>query len=138
MLPAACKGLSSLWLHRWPSAACNTCCCSSGHIPHPPCPPATILSPLQVLPPPMLMWKWGWTKSAETWNGRIAMLALVLILLLEATTGQGVVARLLEVHGLTAASTAVSAVGDAVEAVNSGAAEAVSNAVEAMTDAMGM
>jgi ferrochelatase len=92
----------------------------------------------KVLPPPMLMWKWGWTKSAETWNGRIAMLALVLILLLEATTGQGVVARLLEVHGLTAASNAVNVVGGAVEAVNSGAAEAVSNAVEAVTDAMGM
>lgn len=100
--------------------------------PHPPRPLP------QVLPPPTRMWKWGWTKSAETWNGRIAMLALVLILLLEATTGQGVVARLLQVHGLTAASNAVSAVGGAVEAVNSGAAEAVSNAVEAVTDAMGM
>ena len=76
----------------------------------------------------MLMWKWGWTKSAETWNGRIAMLALVLILLLETTTGQGVVARLLEVHGM-------SAVGDAVEAVNAGAAGAVSSAVDAMSDA---
>ncbi len=54
----------------------------------------------KVLPPPFLAWKWGWTRSAETWNGRIAMLALVLILLLEATTGQGVVMRLMEVHGL--------------------------------------
>jgi ferrochelatase len=33
-------------------------------------------------------WSWGWTKSAETWNGRIAMVAIVVILLLEATTGQ--------------------------------------------------
>ncbi|KAL4447852.1 hypothetical protein ABPG75_005071 [Micractinium tetrahymenae] len=54
----------------------------------------------KVLPPPFLAWKWGWTRSAETWNGRIAMLALVLILLLEATTGQGVVMHLMEVHGL--------------------------------------
>lgn len=90
----------------------------------------------KVLPPPMLMWRWGWTKSAETWNGRIAMLALVLILLLEATTGQGVVTRLLQVHGLTAASNAVSVVGGAVEAVNSGAVDAVSSAVEAVGDAM--
>ncbi|PSC69391.1 ferrochelatase-chloroplastic [Micractinium conductrix] len=54
----------------------------------------------KVLPPPFLVWKWGWTRSAETWNGRIAMLALVCILLLEATTGRGVVMSLLEVHGL--------------------------------------
>ena len=26
----------------------------------------------RVLPPPVRMWEWGWTKSAETWNGRIA------------------------------------------------------------------
>ena len=25
----------------------------------------------RVLPPPVRMWQWGWTKSAETWNGRI-------------------------------------------------------------------
>lgn len=50
----------------------------------------------KVLPPPFLVWKWGFTRSAETWNGRLAMLALVLILLLEATTGQGVVMRLME------------------------------------------
>lgn len=80
------------------------------HHPHPPCPlpPAGEVEALletydrdrKVLPPPFLAWKWGWTRSAETWNGRIAMLALVLILLLEATTGQGVVMRLMEVHGL--------------------------------------
>lgn len=44
----------------------------------------------RVLPPPVVPWKWGWTKSAETWNGRIAMLAIVVILLLEVTTGHGV------------------------------------------------
>ena len=54
----------------------------------------------KALPPPVLVWKWGWTKSAETWNGRIAMLALVLILLLEATTGRGVITNLLQVHHL--------------------------------------
>ncbi len=26
----------------------------------------------RVLPAPVRMWQWGWTKSAETWNGRIA------------------------------------------------------------------
>ena len=26
----------------------------------------------RVLPPPVRLWEWGWTKSAETWNGRIA------------------------------------------------------------------
>ena len=26
----------------------------------------------RVLPPPIEMWQWGWTKSAEVWNGRIA------------------------------------------------------------------
>jgi len=36
----------------------------------------------RVLPPPVLIWKWGWTKSAETWNGRIAMLAIVVVRLL--------------------------------------------------------
>ncbi|KAI3425091.1 hypothetical protein D9Q98_008469 [Chlorella vulgaris] len=56
----------------------------------------------KALPTPVLMWRWGWTKSAETWNGRIAMLALVLILLLEATTGRGVLTltRMLEMHHL--------------------------------------
>ena len=48
----------------------------------------------RVLPPPVLIWKWGWTKSAETWNGRIAMLAIVVVLVLEVVTGQGVLSRL--------------------------------------------
>lgn len=42
------------------------------------------------LPPPVALWEWGWTKSAETWNGRVAMLAVIGLLLWEVTTGQGV------------------------------------------------
>ena len=49
----------------------------------------------KVLPPPVLVWQWGWTRSAETWNGRIAMLSIIIILLLEITTGQGVLSSLL-------------------------------------------
>lgn len=41
------------------------------------------------LPPPVTMWEWGWTKSAETWNGRAAMLAVFVLLVLEVTTGEG-------------------------------------------------
>ncbi|ESW09806.1 hypothetical protein PHAVU_009G157600 [Phaseolus vulgaris] len=41
------------------------------------------------LPPPVIVWEWGWTKSAETWNGRVAMLAVLLILFLEVTTDKG-------------------------------------------------
>ncbi|GKV18891.1 hypothetical protein SLEP1_g29212 [Rubroshorea leprosula] len=41
------------------------------------------------LPPPVIVWEWGWTKSAETWNGRAAMLAVLMLLLLEITTGEG-------------------------------------------------
>ncbi|KAL2342857.1 hypothetical protein Fmac_004142 [Flemingia macrophylla] len=41
------------------------------------------------LPPPVIVWEWGWTRSAETWNGRAAMLAVLLLLFLEVTTGEG-------------------------------------------------
>lgn len=41
------------------------------------------------LPPPVVVWQWGWTKSAETWNGRAAMLAVFVLLVLEVTTGEG-------------------------------------------------
>ena len=41
------------------------------------------------LPPPEPVWEWGWTKSAETWNGRAAMLAVLALLVLEVTTGEG-------------------------------------------------
>ncbi|GMP46503.1 hypothetical protein CsSME_00014627 [Camellia sinensis var. sinensis] len=33
------------------------------------------------LPPPVTVWEWGWTKSAETWNGRSAMLAVLVLLI---------------------------------------------------------
>lgn len=42
------------------------------------------------LPPPVPVWEWGWTKSAETWNGRAGMLAVLALLLLEVSTGQGI------------------------------------------------
>ncbi|MEW5313418.1 MAG: hypothetical protein WDW38_004989 [Sanguina aurantia] len=43
------------------------------------------------LPSPVVMWEVGWTKSAETWNGRIAMVAILMIVILECATGQSVV-----------------------------------------------
>ena len=44
------------------------------------------------LPTPegIVAWRPGWTVSSETWNGRIAMLALMIILVLEAATGRSV------------------------------------------------
>lgn len=50
---------------------------------------ATYDSQRRELPPPVTMWEWGWTRSAETWNGRAAMLAVLVILVLEVTTGEG-------------------------------------------------
>lgn len=50
---------------------------------------ATYDSQRRELPPPVTLWEWGWTKSAETWNGRVAMLAVLVLLFLEVTTGQG-------------------------------------------------
>jgi len=50
----------------------------------------------RVLPMPLTQWKWGWTQSAETWNGRIAMIAIVVVLILEVVTGQGVLSGRLE------------------------------------------
>eukprot|EP00252_Welwitschia_mirabilis_P020290 TRINITY_DN493_c0_g1_i2.p1 TRINITY_DN493_c0_g1~~TRINITY_DN493_c0_g1_i2.p1 ORF type:complete len:517 (-),score=98.54 TRINITY_DN493_c0_g1_i2:223-1773(-) len=50
---------------------------------------ATYDSQRNRLPPPITIWEWGWTKSAETWNGRAAMLAVLVLLFLEVTTGQG-------------------------------------------------
>ncbi|KAJ7530230.1 hypothetical protein O6H91_15G086100 [Diphasiastrum complanatum] len=46
------------------------------------------------LPGPVAVWEWGWTRSAETWNGRMAMLAVLGLLLLEATLGEGILHRL--------------------------------------------
>ena len=52
----------------------------------------------RTLPPPSLTrWQWGWTRSAETWNGRIAMVAILTVVLLEAVTGEGVLARWLSI-----------------------------------------
>eukprot|EP00898_Chlorokybus_atmophyticus_P005988 jgi/Chlat1/6390/Chrsp44S05761 len=42
------------------------------------------------LPPPVTMWEWGFTRSAETWNGRVAILAVILLLFFETATGSGV------------------------------------------------
>ncbi|PIA47098.1 hypothetical protein AQUCO_01400062v1 [Aquilegia coerulea] len=50
---------------------------------------ATYDSQRRSLPPPVTMWEWGWTKSAETWNGRAAMLAVLVLLVWEVTTGEG-------------------------------------------------
>lgn len=35
-------------------------------------------------------WVWGFTISLESWNGRLAMLGFLLILVIEITTGKGV------------------------------------------------
>lgn len=40
------------------------------------------------------VWRWGWTRSAETWNGRIAMIAILAILAVEVSTGQGILSAL--------------------------------------------
>ncbi|KAM7274600.1 hypothetical protein ACFE04_016466 [Oxalis oulophora] len=50
---------------------------------------ATYDSKRRELPSPVTVWEWGWTRSAETWNGRAAMLAVFVLLVLEVTTGQG-------------------------------------------------
>eukprot|EP00877_Chromochloris_zofingiensis_P010780 jgi/Chrzof1/5956/Cz16g21260.t1_FC[v5.2] len=47
------------------------------------------------LPAPVGPWEWGFTKSAETWNGRIAMVAIIIILLLEVTTGQSILSNMM-------------------------------------------
>ena len=52
----------------------------------------------RTLPAPVEVWTWGWTKSAETWNGRIAMVAIIVILLLEATTGQSFISNVMAIN----------------------------------------
>jgi len=52
------------------------------------------------LPPPIEVWRWGWTPEAEVWNGRLAMFGLVALLSLEAAVGQPI----LRLVGLVGAS----------------------------------
>lgn len=47
------------------------------------------------LPSPTDFWEWGFTKSAEIWNGRIAMIAVLLILMFETVSGRGILHDLL-------------------------------------------
>lgn len=35
-------------------------------------------------------WKWGFTPSAEIWNGRLAMVGIVSAVLIDLISGQGV------------------------------------------------
>lgn len=41
------------------------------------------------MPPPVTVWEWGWTMSAETWNGRSAMIIFLILLFLEVVTDEG-------------------------------------------------
>lgn len=52
----------------------------------------------RVLPSPVVMWEWGWTKSAEAWNGRLAMVAILIIVFMELTTGQSIIKSLLDLE----------------------------------------
>lgn len=36
------------------------------------------------------LWTWGFTTSAENWNGRLAMLGFFFTLLIELITGKGI------------------------------------------------
>nr|YP_537036.1 hypothetical chloroplast protein 17 [Neopyropia yezoensis]Q1XDD2.1 RecName: Full=Uncharacterized protein Ycf17 [Neopyropia yezoensis]AGH27683.1 hypothetical chloroplast protein 17 [Neopyropia yezoensis]QFZ67019.1 Ycf17 [Neopyropia yezoensis]WKD83514.1 CAB/ELIP/HLIP superfamily protein [Neopyropia yezoensis]BAE92479.1 unnamed protein product [Neopyropia yezoensis] len=35
------------------------------------------------------LWLWGFTDSAETWNGRFAMIGFISVIFIEVVTGQG-------------------------------------------------
>jgi hypothetical protein len=35
-------------------------------------------------------WKWGFTPSAEIWNSRLAMVGIVIAVLIDLVSGQGV------------------------------------------------
>ncbi|GAX81236.1 hypothetical protein CEUSTIGMA_g8668.t1 [Chlamydomonas eustigma] len=50
----------------------------------------------RAVPSPVDMWQWGWTKSAEMWNGRLAMLGILAIVALELSTGQSILKQILE------------------------------------------
>ena len=43
------------------------------------------------VPSPVPLWEWGWTDSAEVLNGRLAMVAVLAIFVLETITGQSIV-----------------------------------------------
>ena len=52
----------------------------------------------RVLPPPLSpLFGWGFNKNAETINGRVAMVAIISIAVIEILTGQGVLARFLSI-----------------------------------------
>ncbi|KAG1676737.1 hypothetical protein FOA52_005026 [Chlamydomonas sp. UWO 241] len=42
------------------------------------------------VPSPVAPWEFGWTKSAEIWNGRLAMIGILSIFALEIYTGQSI------------------------------------------------
>lgn len=50
----------------------------------------------RAVPSPVAMWEWGWTKSAEIWNGRLAMVAIFLIFVLEIITGQSILKSMMD------------------------------------------
>jgi len=39
--------------------------------------------------PSRFIWEWGFTVSAENWNGRLAMLGFFFIVIIELITGKG-------------------------------------------------
>ncbi|KAJ6340300.1 hypothetical protein OIU77_008124 [Salix suchowensis] len=41
------------------------------------------------LPPPVMVWEWGWTRSAETWNGRAASWQFSFYWFLKSPPGRG-------------------------------------------------
>lgn len=41
-------------------------------------------------PQPRNQWNWGFTPSAESWNGRLAMIGFISAVILELTTGHKV------------------------------------------------
>ena len=56
----------------------------------------------RAVPSPVDLWQWGWTKSAETWNGRLAMLGILAIIGLELATGQSILKQYFSYWDITA------------------------------------